>query len=267
MLTCLSLLYSCLYSPEPWVKNHQPCQLEYADSKLTLKHLLFPTLSDYGIMKRKDFDRVSKLCRSLYQSTPELKTEAYEGHLQQLDPIDGLRLSTSQMMIRGGGEILIPGGDLLRMANTIIKLREMQLYQEQYGNHRHRFIVDTVSMDDFISDPETFTSRYLNFLLGNNTNLICPGRSCQQRIEMTSKSFGKKYATMKEKGSSHVTTGTHTDKEMMKNALKQDPILGPVLDRIEGLVSEELLKSNELKRRIEAKYIVKDRAKKSHKQD
>ena len=72
---------------------------------------------------------------------------------------------------------------------------------------------------------------------------------------------------MKEKGSSHGTTGTHTDKEMMKNALKQDPILGPVLDRIEGLVSEELLKSNELKRRIEAKYIFKDRAKKSHKQD
>ena len=129
MLTCLSLLYSCLYSPEPWVKNHQPCQLEYADSKLTLKHLLFPTLSDYGIMKRKDFDRISKLCRSHYQRTPELKTQTYEGHLQQLDPIDGLRLSTSQMMIRGGGEILIPGGDLLRMANTIIKLRELQLYQ------------------------------------------------------------------------------------------------------------------------------------------
>jgi hypothetical protein len=118
-----SAMLQLIYSPEPWVTNHNPCQLEYVDSKLTLKHLLFPTLSDSGIMKKRDFDRIVKTCRSLFRMSPELKTQSYEGHLHHLDPVDGLRLSTSQMMIRGGGAILIPGGDLLRMANNIIKLR------------------------------------------------------------------------------------------------------------------------------------------------
>ncbi len=244
-----------LYSPEPWVTAHDPCELQYVNSTLTLKHLLFPTLSDSGIMKRKDFDRISKLCRSLYQTSPELKTQAYEGHLQQLDLVDGLRLSTSQMMIRGGGEILVPGGDLLRMANTMIKLRELQRFLYNRGGKFHRVTVVTVSMDDFISDPEAFTAKYLNFLLGNNSHLICPGMNCQRKIKMIAQSFGKKYATMKESGSSHVTTGTRTEKNLMKNVLKIDPNFGPILDRIESLVNEELHKSNDPVRSVRKKYI------------
>jgi hypothetical protein len=234
-----------LHSPESWVTTHDPCKIQYVDSKLTLKHLLFPTLSDSGIMKRKEFDRISKICRLLYQTSQELKTQAYEGHLHQLDPVEGLRLSTSQMMIRGGGEILVPGGDLLRMANTMIKLRELQRYLDNREDKSHRFTLVTVSMDDFISDPEAFTAKYLNFMLGNNSHLICPGMNCQSKIKMIAKSFGKKYAMMKESGSSHVTTGLHTEKDLMKNVLKMDPYFGPILDRIQILVNEELHKSND----------------------
>lgn len=122
----------------------------------------------------------------------ELETQAYEGHLQQLNPVDGLRLTASQMMICGGGEILVPGADLLQMANTIITLCELYLAKQR---NRHCLSVVTVLMDDFISDPEIFTTRYLDFLLGNNSNLICFQKSCQSKIKMVAKSFGEKYAT------------------------------------------------------------------------
>jgi hypothetical protein len=100
-------------------------------------------------------------------------------------------------------------------------------------------------MDDFISDPEAFTAMYLNFLLGNNSHLICPGMNCQPKIKMIAKSFGRSYARMTEEGSSHVTTGTHTDKDMMKNVLKRDPAFGSTMDGIERLVCEELHRSIE----------------------
>ena len=148
------------------------------------------------------------------------------------------------MMIRGGGEILIPGGDLLRMANTIIKLRALQRYHAKHGDKRHRITVVTVSMDDFISDPKLFTEMYLHFVLGRNSKLICPEKEeCQIKLKKIATDFAEEYQRMKDKGSSHVTTETHTDKEKLKNALRGDPVFGRILDGIERLVSEELHKS------------------------
>jgi len=222
-------------TPEPWVKRkYHPCELKYVDSNSTLEDLLFPTLSDSVIMTKENFNEIARVCRSLYRTTPELENEVFEGHLHQLNPVEGLRLSISQMMIRGGGQMLLPGGDLLRMANTIIKLRALQ--------STHRFTLVTVSMDDFLSDPAKFTATYLNFLLGNNTQPICPRANCAQKIKRIAKEFEQKYQKMSNKGSSHVTTGRHSsDRDKLKDSLKNDPLFGPILDRIEGLVNEALM--------------------------
>ena len=195
-------------------------------------------------MTEEIFDQIAKVCRSLYQTKPELKDKLFDGHLHQLDPVDGLRLSTSQMMIRGGGKLLMPGGDILRMANTIIKLEELESYlPSKQGGRNHPFTLVTVSMDDFISDPAKFTTAYLNFLLGNNTQMICPRKNCTRKIKSIAKEFEQKYQKINEKGTAHVTTGRHSNKEKLMDLLKSDSLFGPILDGIEGLVNEALVNS------------------------
>lgn len=213
---------------------------------MTLKDVLFPTLSVSKIMTKENFDELAKVCRSLYRAKPKMENEVFEGHLHQLDPLDGLRLSTTQMMIRGGGKVLMPGGDLLRMANTIIKLHQLQSYLRSKREYRNNpFTLVTVSMDDFISDPAKFTETYLDFLLGvDHTQLTCPGKNCANKIilKKLGKSFELGYQKMNDKGSSHVTTGRHSNKDELKDILKKDPLFGPILDRIEELVDEALMR-------------------------
>ena len=203
---------------------------------------MFPTLSDSAILDEAQFDGISEVCRSLYQTNPELKTGAFGGHLHQLDSLEGLLLSTSQMMVRGGGKEKMPGGDLLRMANNIIKLQELESYFLHHGNKNHTFELLTVSMDDFISDPTTFTVRCLVFLLGRNTDLICPDKSCKQEIERIANEFEQNYNRKQMKGSSHITTGRHSNvmKKQLRESLKNDAIFGPVLENIEQLVTQAL---------------------------
>lgn len=229
----MSFCISVCCSPEAWVHRHDPCHLEYNDSNWTLKELLVPTLSEAGIVTEEEFDDVVETCRSIFQQKDGLEDEGFEGHLHELRPIEGLRLSTSQMMVRGGGKKRMPGGDLLRMANTIIKLRELQSYLSE--NDESPITVVTVSMDDFIADPEKVTADYLNFLLGEKN-----GADRDEEVARIASDFARNYHKLGEKGSAHVTTGTHSNKKKLERALRKDPLFGPILDRIEGLVNEAL---------------------------
>ena len=228
--------------PEPWVKYHNPCQTNYYNDTVTLRDVLFPTLSDESIISRESFDKIVDLCNSLYQTQVNLTNAKFEGHLQQLPPIDGLKLSTAQMMIRGGGRILVPGGDLLRMANNIIKLRQLQDYLASDASYG-QMSVEYLSMDEFITNSLNFTSTYLNILVGDDTKLFAgKPRRGKALIRSIAGRFAKTYNETKSKEShKHVTSnGKHKDRVELMESLKKDEVLGPVLDAIEVLVNDAL---------------------------
>ncbi|KAL3805638.1 hypothetical protein HJC23_005882 [Cyclotella cryptica] len=231
-------------TPEPWVKNHNPCKTEYFNDTTSLRDLLFPTLADESILSKESFDKVVQLCNSLYQTKTTLEKEKFEGHLHQLDPISGLKLSTAQMMIRGGGVTLMPGGDLLRMANNIIKLKQLKDYLKE-NTHKYRpLTVVALSMDDFITDPLAFTSSYLKILMGGNPLTLFENKPRKGEAIMKSiaSKFAHNYNEMKSKEKhEHVTTGKHSDRQELMESLKNDELFGPILDAIEDLVNDALL--------------------------
>ena len=68
------------------------------------------------------------------------------------------------------------GGDTLRMANNILKLREAQKLKERIHMSQHVLLGDdnerklqvmTFSMEEFTSEPKDATLRLLDFALGN----------------------------------------------------------------------------------------------------
>ena len=225
-------MYSCVIELNSHIYLKTTLCCEYKD-------VLFPTLSDAEIVNEKQFDDIARVCRSLYQTKPELKSQAYVGHLHRANSLEGLLLSTSQMMIRGGGKENLPSGDLLRMANNIIKLRELK---SKHDNKNHPFALLTVSMDDFIAAPSKFTFDCLNFLLGKNRGLICPDKSCKHEIERIADEFEQSYIRKQTMGSSHITTGKHSNvtKKYLLEAVKNNTIFGPVLNEIESLVNQAL---------------------------
>lgn len=137
--------------------------------------------------------------------------------------------------------MLMPSGDLLRMASTIIKLRELRSYylsKRRSSKDARPFTVVTVSMDDFIADPAKFTSAYIDFLLGDASGAMCPRVNCSK----VAKDFEARYQRISERGTSHVTHYSTRSKSKMKleKLLRSDPLFGPILDRIEDLVNEAL---------------------------
>lgn len=217
--------------------HHNPCKVNYINETTTLKDVLFPTLSDRSILSKDSFDKVVNLCKSLYRTKPHLRNGKFKQHLHQLNPVDGLKLSTAQMMIRGGGVILMPGGDLLRMGNNIIKFEQLKAYSETNHEAYAPLTVEALSMDDFITDPLKFTQSYLKILTGSSAgDNPSKGKRVMRSI---AKRFAQKY-TKNQEDEKHVTTGKHEDKEELLESLKHDKILGPILDAIESLVNDAL---------------------------
>ena len=239
ILLTLCFLLPFVFSPEPWVKNHNPCKLEYFNNTTTLRDVLFPTLSDHSILSKESFDDVVQLCNSLYQTKPNLENKRFERHLHQLDPIDGLKLSTAQMIIRGGGVMLMAGGDLLRMANNIIKLNQLEDFLAKNETSHPPLTVKSLSMDDFIINPLQFSSSYLNTLTGGDTAQFFQDKPIKGRSVMKAiaNRFARNYNETKNKENhTHVTTGKHRDRQKLIESLKSDEVLGPILDAIEKLV-------------------------------
>ncbi|KAL7521988.1 hypothetical protein ACHAWX_006684 [Stephanocyclus meneghinianus] len=230
-------------TPEPWVKNHHPCKTEYFNDTTSLRDLLFPTLADELILSKESFDTVVQLCKSLYQTNTTLEGEKFEGHLHQLDPVSGLKLSTAQMMIRGGGVTLMPGGDLLRMANNIIKLKQLKEYLRENELEYRPLTVVALSMDDFIIDPLAFTAEYLKILIGANPQSFFEHKPQKGKTIMKSiaSKFARNYDEVKSKEKhEHITTGKRNDRHELIQSLKNDEVFGPILDAIEGLVNDAL---------------------------
>mmetsp|Transcript_17719 Transcript_17719/g.27795 ORF Transcript_17719/g.27795 Transcript_17719/m.27795 type:complete len:464 (-) Transcript_17719:1373-2764(-) len=240
---------------EPWVMTAQPCAQEKFFGVQSYPDLLLPTFlqqqQDMGgvgpnnpVMYPDDFNALSDRCHALYQNSFNRAGSEkwnYYNHLRHLDPTQGVELATIQMCSSG-----INGGDLLRMANNIIKLKEIeqQLAQEDCtgtgvpcGERIHTL---TLSLDWFIQDPYGMTIRFLDFALGN---AITKG----EKIRIAQR-YRQSYYRKVKGGDSHITKGKNVetpkgnivDPMVLESMLRQHEVLGRVLGNVESVVDDAL---------------------------
>lgn len=242
-----------LPTPESWIQYQNPCDTEYyeqgqyignygdmiAPALTKLSYKSFNLQLDGQLLLPRDFDAIQHDCMSLYQTKDGLQNANLLTHLLNLDPPEGIRLATSEMMIQGYDN----GGDILRMANNIIKLKQAQMkYAQQYhqtddidnNNNNRGLHIYTMSLDDFIAQPAESAHRFFDFVLDSNTVL-------HDRIDMASQSYWQHYNDKKLDNSNHITHGKVGDEDQLKEYLRQDLVFGPTLHKIELLVEAALL--------------------------
>ena len=246
---------------ENWVKRTNPCAVEdrstrvYAD--LFMKTLISPGV--YRLMEYDDFQMIQTICHRLYD---QLSSPGFYTHLLTLPPTDGLILATTYLMLGHGG-------DILRMANNIIKLRQLQTLETQIHLWRHdssslhvakkkniqrrRVQVLTLSMDHFIHMPKASTLEFLNFIARGNEEIVLTEKE-KEEIAMR---YEQMYYEKVSAGDGHITSllsrkksddgGEEGDEVVMSDAvteleqsLRQNVLWGRILGNIENLVNEAL---------------------------
>ena len=188
------------------------------------------------VVSRENFDSVTADCRSLFQTTDFLKEANFHHHLLNMNAHDGIRLSTAEMMIQGFEN----GGDILRMANNMIKFKQAETFvknSEEFKNKEKSFQVYSLSVDDFIIEPAESFKRFLDFVFDRNS----PNVSQRHRQNVAKKY--EQYFLEKVLHDVHVTHSKHTDTEELKEFLRQHPVYGPPLSKIELIVNQALTES------------------------
>lgn len=195
------------------------------------------------VMYPNDFKALSDRCHALYQNSFNRAGSEkwnYYNHLRHLDPLQGLELATIQMCASGTS-----GGDILRMANNIIKLNEIQqqLAEEDCGTGvpcGERIHTLTLSLDWFQKDPYGMTIRFLDFALGN---AITKG----EKIRIAQR-YRQSYYRKVSGGDSHITKGKNVetargkiaDPVLLESMLREHELLGRVLGNVEKIVDDAL---------------------------
>ena len=235
---------------ENWVKRTNPCAVE-DKSTLTYAHLFMKTLTSpgaYRLMEYDDFKTIQTMCHRLYdqqQSSP-----GFYQHLLHLPPADGLILATTYLMLGHGG-------DILRMANNIIKLRQLQTLERQihlqahtlatFNNEAKRKVqVLTMSMDNFIRQPKESTIQFLEFIsLGNNDVLL----SVKEKEEIATR-YEEMYYGKVTAGDEHITSLLSKPKKMMSdgNIIEEEETMVVMSDTV--AVLEQSLRENVLWGRV-----------------
>ncbi len=206
-----------------------------------------PTIVTRTNITRDHLDAVVATCRSLFRSKVSLKYATYHQHLLKLDRRDGLRLATAQMIIsssarackdRTDRKCYLAGGDILRMAQNIIKFENLRTSTSIPRKRRSKFRVLTTSMEEHIASPGNNTLRFLDFVVGGNSSSSVP----MELIHEAAMDFERSSTRVKSKAKSdmHVTQGKHDDREALHQYLRDDDVFGPVLIDIEKLVERAL---------------------------
>ncbi len=235
--------------PERWITRQNPCQVTYSKSGELYADYVLPSLSkrsyealninyDSRLILRSEFEAIAQDCESLYQTRPGLETANQFEHLLNLDAPEGLRLATAELTIQGDDN----GGDMLRMSNNILKLKQAEkIVQNSWlGGHHKEFQVYTMSLDDFISNPKESALEFLNFVFDHKNEVDV---SMEQKERAATK-YSQTYLNKKE-GSRHITDGKASDKEQLKEYLRHDAVFGPPLKKIEMLVETTLADSRD----------------------
>lgn len=236
--------------PERWIQRQNPCQVTYLNGELYADYVL-PSLSKHRsyeavnvntesqFILRSEFEAIAQDCESIYQKRPGLENANQFDHLMNLDPPDGLRISTAEITVQGDNN----GGDILRMSYNILKLKQSEkIVQNSWmgAGGQKELQVHTMSMDDFISDPEKSALEFLNFVLDRGDK-EADGVSVEQKESAAAK-YSQIYLNKKE-GSGHITNGKAADKKQLAEYLRHDDVFGPPLKKIELLVETALAQS------------------------
>lgn len=215
-------------TPERWVKGLDVCS---AQENPYYPELFIRTLGSSGIMKYQDFGSILQLCHSLFQTEPGSEKKGYYSHLRHLDPVKGLLLATTHQM-RG------QDGDIARMANNIIKLRQLQQLEAQANVAQHHLVPEkriqvlTLAMEEFNLKPKETAMRFLDFLVSDT--------SPPEVIERIASKYEQSYLYMLNAGNHiHITTGSE-DNAMLEASLREHELFGGILGNIERLVNQSL---------------------------
>jgi hypothetical protein len=234
-------------TPEDWIEDVVPCEPElfYREE---FDQLILPTLSTTvpPIMTKDDVTSIHTICQSMYQTQSALKTANFFEHLLHLDPHSGLELATILQLTQPKGS-LMGGGDIPRMANNIIKLKQAQSVVDKaralhhvakpQNPHEEMIQVLTLSTASFIHQPKDTTLRLLEFAFGNAVS--------SEIKEGIAREYERRYLE-KMHSDAHESHVTHTNinTEIFRNFLTQDRVFGKVLGSIAGLVDEALRESS-----------------------
>ena len=235
------------------VNYDEPCHNLYMNKESLSSHII-PTLSLWqqqaksnitssvsaspastDVLTEEDMNNIVDMCKSLYQQNgTSLENATFYEHLLNLDKYDALRLATAQMTVASSqANKYLAGGDILRMANNIVRFQNIQ------KSPKSNVQVMTVAMGDFITDTANATMGVLNFVFGNDKNITHEMRL--NAAELRARKYVKKAKTGK-----HVTQGNAEvveSKEDLRHMLKNDELLGPILNLTETLVNEALASS------------------------
>jgi hypothetical protein len=214
--------HSQIPTPEEWVKKEcSPCDTTYYDvygypTNESNIDLILPALTK---ILPSQIDSIVSLCNSLFQSGQDigLLNASFYDHLIQLDHYDGLRLSTSRQIIGSSSD-----GDILRMANNVLKLDQLINYREDGQNDVQLL---TMHMAHWTRDPYESMMTALDFVFGDSL--------AQERKRNVASEYSELYE-MKSSNSSqqHVTSTkdfVRERKEKLHALLVKDEVLGPVL--------------------------------------
>lgn len=155
-------LYHSQYpTPEPWIKRRDinPCNADDQFMKLVLDKVNGVKYPPSGLLRsnisKEDLLKVNVMCQDykvehrIAKSKPNNKTRSFYGILRRLPPYDGLRFATSHFLM---AQSVQSGGDLLRMANNILRLQKWDATGCSTAEFRRRPHVLTIKMGDLVED-------------------------------------------------------------------------------------------------------------------
>jgi len=223
-------------TPEKWVHTDKPCQHLYPNNK-SLSSYIASTLTswarnrtDIPKVTQTDLDDIVDVCLSLWRKREDLTNATFYEHLLKLDKADALRLATAQMTIASSAaNRYLAGGDLLRMANNIIKFEDMQASSSNIK-------VLSMPMGDFITDTKNATMKFIDFVFGDDKKITHEMRS--NLAEQRAAKYKNKKAS-----NSHVMSNNASlteSKEGLRQMLENDKHLGSILNLTEVIVNEAL---------------------------
>lgn len=218
-------------TPEKWVMDDcSPCDSQYYDThsrrtNTTSLDLLLPTLET---ITRAQIDKVQSLCQSIFQNpeNPDLLHAPLYDHLLKLEGYDGLRLATTRQLIGSGGDTGNAGGDILRMANNVLKLDQFVVSSTADVQ------IMTTYMSHWVSDPKETALAATDFLLG--------GSLTREKKLAVALQYAEKYVNKTLNDTEqHITSNmdyVRDQKQKLMALLRADPILAPVLIEVQKIL-------------------------------
>lgn len=220
-------------TPEWWVNKHNPCDTyeyestrmaEYQKRKIQARSTV-KGWDDYGIdgSRERSYQKTLGIDHNKLQDVVSLCENLNEGsrtyykQLKTLERNEALRLEATRFMISGS---FWAGGDILRLPNNIVRLRE--------SNAR----VLTLPMSSWFADIDKTIFDVLDFVFGDSM-----AKDVKQDI-----ADDVKQDTKKAQGGQHVTTHivSAKEKEEMKHVLNEDALLGPILRKMNQIITDEV---------------------------